>query len=466
MANSTQEFESNTTKPMKKTGISHLIVPIITISHIIVINSILYILSPSTFSNFFAILYYNGMWLFITNGLDYYNTTRKEHFFTHINKMFKLYFVFGLAYFSLFAFQRNLQFDFEHQTFVYAVICLAIALHRWLFYWLRRKYRFKGGNYVKVVAIGRDRNLKKIRRVFDNPYLGYRYQGFFDDSPSVSPTYLGKIENCFGYILDNQIDEVYCLASKLSKNELQNLIEFVDNNLIKLKIIPDNKEIFTRAMSIQMYQTIPVLNLRTVPLDREYLQKVKRVFDIVFSSLVIIFVMSWLNPLIFILVKLDSPGPALFKQKRHGLKRQPFWCYKFRTMTVNSDSNTKMAKKNDARVTRLGKFLRKTSLDELPQFYNVFIGNMSVVGPRPHMEFHTIGYETAVDKYLVRHFVKPGITGLAQVMGYRGEIIKPSDIFNRTRLDIFYVEKWSIWLDLEIIFKTVYHVFKGEEKAY
>ena len=451
---------------MRKSGIANLIVPITTISHVMVINAILYILTPDTYTNSFAILYYNCTWLFITYGLDYYSTTRKGHFFTQINKMFQLYFVFGLAYFSLFAFRKNLDFDLDYQFFVYAIICLAIALHRWFFYWARRKYRFKGGNYVKVVAIGRDSNLKKIRRVFDDPYLGYRYQGFFDDSPSVSPTYLGKIENCFGYILNHQIDEVYCLASKLSKYELQNLIEFVDNNLIKLKIIPDNKEIFTRAMSIQMYETIPVLNLRTVPLDKEYSQKVKRIFDIVFSSLAIIFILSWLNPLLYILVKLDSPGPALFKQKRHGLKRRPFWCYKFRTMAVNSGSDTKMAKKNDLRVTRLGKFLRKTSLDELPQFYNVFIGNMSVVGPRPHMEFHTIGYETSVDKYLVRHFVKPGITGLAQVMGYRGEVIRPSDIFNRTRLDIFYVEKWSIWLDLKIIFQTVYHVFKGEEKAY
>ena len=451
---------------MKKSGVANLIVPIITISHIIVINTILYALTPDTYTNYFAILYYNCIWLVITYGLDYYSTTRKAHFFTHINKMFQLYFVFGLAFFSLFAFRGNLKYNLEHQFFVFGVICLAIAVHRWFFYWARRKYRFKGGNSVKVVAIGRDRNLKKIRRVFDNPYLGYRYQGFFDDSPSVSPTYLGKIENCFGYILNNQIDEVYCLASKLSQKELQNLIEFVDNNLIKLKIIPDNKEIFTRAMSIQMYETIPVLNLRTVPLDSKYSQKVKRVFDLCFSTFVIVFILSWLNPLIYILVKLDSPGPALFKQKRHGLKRESFWCYKFRTMTVNKTSDTEMAKKNDLRVTRLGKFLRRTSLDELPQFYNVFIGNMSVVGPRPHMEFHTIGYETSVDKYLVRHFVKPGITGLAQVKGYRGQIEKPSDIFNRTRLDIFYVEKWSIWLDMEIVFKTVYHVFKGEEKAY
>ncbi len=135
-------------------------------------------------------------------------------------------------------------------------------------------------------------------------------------------------------------------------------------------------------------------------------------------------------------------------------------------MTIDAYANTKMATKNDRRVTRVGKFIRKTSIDELPQFFNVFWGNMSVVGPRPHMEYHTIGYEDSVDKYLVRHFVKPGITGLAQIKGYRGEITKSSDIINRIRLDIFYVEKWSIWFDVKIIFLTVFNAFKGEEKAY
>lgn len=451
---------------MRTTGMANLIIPISILSHLVVINAILYVLTPLTYLDPVNVLYYNIVWILITSALSYYQTTRKERFTTNINKMFQLYVIFGLAYFSLFTFRGTLDISIEYQALVFGTICLASTCHRWFFYWSRRKYRFKGGNYVNVVAIGRDPNLKKIRSVLDDPYLGYRYQGFFDDNPSVSPSYLGKVENCFGYILNNRIDEVYCLASKLSKLELQNLIEFVDNNLIKLKIIPDNKEIFTRAMSIQMYETVPVLNLRTVPLDTEYSKKVKRIFDIIFSSMAIICILSWLNPLLYIVIKIDSPGPVLFKQKRHGLKRKPFWCYKFRTMTVNKESDTAMAKKNDMRVTRLGKFMRKTSLDELPQFYNVFLGNMSVVGPRPHMEFHAIGYETAVDKYLVRHFVKPGITGLAQIMGYRGEITRPSDILNRIRLDIFYVEKWSIGLDLKIIMQTMALVLKGEENAY
>ena len=266
--------------------------------------------------------------------------------------------------------------------------------------------------------------------------------------------------------MHNEVDEVYCLASKFSQYELRKLIDFADNNLIRLKIIPDNKEVFTRSMSLEMYDDIPVLNIRKVPLDRDYSRWGKRIFDIIFSSLVMIFVLSWLVPLMYILIKAESPGPLYFKQKRHGFKKRVFWCYKFRSMAPNSESDKTMATKNDMRITKMGKFIRKTSIDELPQFINVFLGDMSVVGPRPHMELHTEGYEGSVDKYLVRHFVKPGITGLAQIRGYRGEIVKHEDILNRIKLDVFYVEKWSFALDLNIIYRTVYNVFAGEEKAY
>ena len=323
-----------------------------------------------------------------------------------------------------------------------------------------------GGNSLNVVVLGRDPNLKKIRRIFDDPYLGYRYKGYFDNETSKSPTYLGNMLDSFGYILDNDIDEIYCVASNFNTKELKNLVDFADNNLIKFKIILDNKEVFSKAMSIEAYQNIPVLNLRKVPLDTEYARIAKRTFDIIFSLLVIVGVLSWLTPILYIFIKWESKGPIYFKQKRHGFKRRVFWCYKYRSMAVNSDSDSKMAAKNDLRVTKMGRFMRKTSIDELPQFINVLKGEMSVVGPRPHMEVHTVDYQSSVDKYLVRHFVKPGITGLAQIKGYRGEINKKSDILNRTKLDIFYVEKWSLTLDLSIIYFTVANIFMGEENAY
>lgn len=189
-------------------------------------------------------------------------------------------------------------------------------------------------------------------------------------------------------------------------------------------------------------------------------------FDILFSGIVILFVLSWLTPLLYILIKFESRGPLFFKQSRHGFNKEPFYCYKFRSMAVNLDADLLMNTKNDVRVTRIGKFLRKTSLDELPQFFNVFMGDMSVVGPRPHMEVHTTEYGASVDKYFVRHFAKPGVTGLAQIKGYRGEIVQRSDIVNRVRMDIFYLEKWSPLLDLKIIYATVANAMVGEEKAY
>ncbi|MFS4491328.1 exopolysaccharide biosynthesis polyprenyl glycosylphosphotransferase [Maribacter sp. 2308TA10-17] len=451
---------------MKKYKKSDLIIPISILIHLCIINGILWILTPETYFNGINYIYYNFSWLLITYSLNYYPTKRNDRFLTKIHKTFQLYLVYGLAYFALFGFGKQSYDSLEYQMLIIALIFLCITWYRVIFFWVRGKYRKIGGNSVNVVVIGRDTVLQKIRNVFDDPFLGYRYLGYFDDSDTEGPTYLGKVLDSFLFILENDVDEIYCVASNFNSKELQNLINFADNNLIKIKIIPDNKQIFSRAMSIESYDNVPVLNLRKVPLDTEYARIIKRSFDIVFSAAVIIGILSWLSPLLYVLVKLESPGTLYFKQKRHGLKRKPFWCYKFRSMTTTADADIKMASKNDMRLTRLGKFMRKTSIDELPQFFNVFMGDMSVVGPRPHMELHTLDYEVSVDKYLVRHFVKPGITGLAQIKGYRGEIVKKADILNRTRLDIFYVEKWNLWLDFDIIFKTVFNVFKGEERAY
>jgi len=167
-----------------------------------------------------------------------------------------------------------------------------------------------------------------------------------------------------------------------------------------------------------------------------------------------------------IIIRLESKGPVFFKQSRNGFNYKEFDCYKFRSMTPNDNANLHQATKGDLRITKVGQFIRKTSIDELPQFYNVLFGNMSVVGPRPHMVSHTNMYAQKVDKFMVRHFVKPGITGLAQISGFRGEIETDKDIINRVKFDIFYIENWSLLLDLKIIFKTFFNAVKGEDKAY
>lgn len=445
---------------------SYFFLPISFFVHLVALNVGLYIFSNPFYMDRFNFIYYNITWLICTYSFNFYKTNKLEIFKPGFPRIIKLISVFGLFYFFLFTIRKITNYSIYYHLILLGSFAIIILLLKYLFTLARTKYRSKGGKFTRVIVIGRDLNLKKLRAVFDQKSLGFKYVGYFDDIPSESPTYLGEIKKALKYAVDEKIDEIYCTASKFSKNDFMALMTFADNHLIKVKLIPDNKEIWTRSMSLQLYGSVPVLNMRESPLDLEYANIIKRLFDLIFSSLVIVCVLSWLIPVIYVLMKLDSKGPLFFIQERHGANKKTFMCFKFRSMTPNKNADTTMAKKNDMRITRLGKFMRKTNIDELPQFINVFIGNMSVVGPRPHMVLHTKEFETLINKYLVRHFVKPGITGLAQVRGYRGEIENKSDLINRVRLDIFYLEKWSPRLDVLIIYYTIINVIRGEKKAY
>ena len=214
------------------------------------------------------------------------------------------------------------------------------------------------------------------------------------------------------------------------------------------------------------YGLVPVLEFRTIPLDDSINLVIKRIFDILFSIMVILFVMSWLTPILTLLIKIESKGPTFFMQLRNGYNYKSFSCIKFRSMIINDKADLIQVSKEDERITRIGRFMRKTSIDELPQFLNVLVGDMSVVGPRPHMLSHTDLYANKVDKFMVRHFVKPGITGLAQISGFRGEVESDKDIIGRVKFDIFYIENWSLFLDIKIIIKTIIRAIQGDEKAY
>jgi putative colanic acid biosynthesis UDP-glucose lipid carrier transferase len=217
---------------------------------------------------------------------------------------------------------------------------------------------------------------------------------------------------------------------------------------------------------IDYLHDLPILTVRKEPLEEVVNRVIKRVFDIVVSTAVAVFILSWLVPLLGLLIKLETPGPIFFVQIRSGKNNKPFRCYKFRSMGVNREANTTQATKNDKRVTRIGRILRKTSVDELPQFLNVLKGEMSVVGPRPHMLKHNRSFSQLAEDYMIRQFLKPGITGWAQVNGYRGEITELLHIKKRVEYDLWYLENWSLQLDLRIMFMTVYNVFHGEKNAY
>ena len=445
---------------------SYFIIPLSVVIHLMIINLSLYILTPETYVTTVAISL-NLSWLIIGIGLNFYNIDRKEKFINKFHKFLRHFFVFVLSYFSVLAFVK-IDFNPQKQILVLLALFVFLLSYRWLFFEFRKLYRKEGGNFLNVVVLGKDKNLPRLEHIFNNPEYGYKYLGYFHskDVNKMGKSHLGSSEDSFQYIIDMKVDEIYCAISQFNVQELIKIRTFADNNLKKLKLIPDNKGFYNSSMEFELFQSVPVLNLRKCPLDKNYAKYGKRIFDILVSSFIIVFLLSWLIPLLFILNRFESKGPVLFKQLRHGYHKTSFYCYKFRSMAVNKDANIQMCTRNDLRVTKIGKFIRKTSIDEFPQFINVFLGEMSIVGPRPHMQLHTEDFQQNVDKYLVRHFTKPGITGLAQVRGYRGEIVKKSDIINRTRMDIFYLEKWTPWLDLRIIYETVINSVKGDEKAY
>ena len=243
-------------------------------------------------------------------------------------------------------------------------------------------------------------------------------------------------------------------------------MNIAEKECIRFRIVPDLSLFIDRPVHIDYIRDMPVISLRSEPLDDVGNRIKKRVIDIAISFFVVVFILSWLVPLLGLLIFLESRGPIIFSQLRSGKNNKGFNCYKFRSMRVNIESDERQATKNDSRITKIGRFIRKTSLDEFPQFLNVLKGEMSLVGPRPHMLKHTTDYSKLVDQFMIRQFLKPGITGWAQVNGFRGEITDQEQIKMRVNNDLWYLENWTIWLDLRIIFLTVYKVFTGDEKAF
>jgi Undecaprenyl-phosphate glucose phosphotransferase len=264
------------------------------------------------------------------------------------------------------------------------------------------------------------------------------------------------------YVQQEKIDEIYCSLSGLEAEQVSDLMNFADNNLVRFKVVPDFRGFLSRKVKIDFYDLVPVLSMRREPLQNGFNRLLKRVFDILFSTLVILIVFPVALLVFAPLIKLSSRGPVFFRQLRSGENNEEFYCFKFRTMQVNREADTLQATKGDARITKIGAFLRKTSLDELPQFYNVLIGNMSVVGPRPHMLKHTEEYGKLIDKFMVRHLVKPGVTGWAQVNGYRGDTRNSALMEKRVEYDVWYLENWSILIDVKIVIITAWQVVAGK----
>ena len=402
-------------------------------------------------------------WVILSISSNFYEVYRYTRETTILSLVFKQMVLFGLIVFA-FSGYNHLLHIYPNTIFKYIfMVFIGITAFKFALYYLLQKYRVSfGGNYRTTVILGVNKKTLALETFFNkNPEYGYIHKKTFN----FRERDLNLLE-CFDFIRNEAVDEIYCSISELSNSQLREIIDFADNNLKILKFLPDNKEIYSKKLKYEYYDYIPIISLRDIPLEDSVNLIVKRSFDVLFSSLVIVFILSWLTPIIAILIKLESKGPVFFKQSRNGFNYKEFDCYKFRSMTPNKDAHLHQATRGDQRVTKIGKFIRKTSIDELPQFFNVLFGDMSVVGPRPHMVSHTNMYAKRIDKFMVRHFVKPGITGLAQISGFRGEVETDKDIIGRVRYDIFYIENWSLLLDLKIIYKTFLNAVKGEEKAY
>ena len=417
--------------------------------------------------NIFFLSYISFFWLVTSYFFAFYEVHRHTAVLSLLRLLVKQFLFFILGYFAYFGiFKEGVIVNNQFLILILTIISISFVKLSWLF--LLKKYRSFGNNFRTTIVIGFDDSSKNIIKLFKSKSnLGYKYLGFFSDKIYKDKEYLGNLDAIFEYAKKQVVDEIYCSLSTLNQKQIKKINKFALNKDIILKLIPDGNELYSKNQSIEYYDdSLMVLNVNKLPFDFTENFYLKRFFDIFFSIFVCLFILSWLIPILWIIVKLESEGPLVFKQGREGLNGKEFTCYKFRSMRMNKQSNKIHAIKNDARVTKVGAFLRKTSMDELPQFLNVLLGDMSVVGPRPHLETLSLEYQKDVDNYLKRHIVKPGVTGLAQVGGYRGEIKKRSDIKNRVRLDIFYIENWSFFLDIKIIMQTVLNVFKGEEKAY
>ncbi|MDR1980163.1 MAG: undecaprenyl-phosphate glucose phosphotransferase [Tannerellaceae bacterium] len=352
----------------------------------------------------------------------------------------------------------------------YLVSIVLFSLWRVFVRVMLKMYRRKGYNFKRIIIVGAGKNGMELYRVMkDDLAYGFIIMGFFDDNVALKdliPNYLGNTDEIKEYVLENNIDEIYCTLPGTQDEKILKLLNFAEKSMVRFYIVPEFFRNVKKSLVIEMMESIPLLSIRREPLQAAYNRALKRAFDIVFSFFVLVTVYPVLYLVLSILIKITSPGPIFFRQRRTGIYGQEFECLKFRTMKVNQDADTLQAVKDDPRKTRLGEFLRKTNLDEFPQFINVLLGDMSVVGPRPHMLKHTEQYSALIDKYMVRHLVKPGVTGWAQVTGYRGETKTLEQMEGRVKRDVWYIENWSFFLDLKIIIVTLLNMFQGEKNAY
>jgi len=408
----------------------------------------------------YLLIFSNLAWFFLVLVSNPYNIHKSWSVSKIVRSQFVFIFIHLLVIASL-VFFFNKVYSLFQISLIYLLFIPLFFSWKILSYYLRKVFTpevpFK--NYI---IIGRNETSAELRKYYMlNSELGYRFLTYFENDLEGLP-----IDRIRQYCANEEVHEVICVASNPNDPIFKQLVDFGLDSLIKVRLVVNPDKSSQQFLRLDQTEDREILDIVPISLDKSQSQFAKRVFDVLFSSAFLILIMSWFLPIIAILIKLDSKGPVFFLQVRNGLNNMPFLCFKFRTMKVNDESDKIQTTKDDPRITKLGAFLRKTSIDELPQFINVFIGNMSLIGPRPHPIELNEKFAPLINTLMSRHYVKPGITGLAQCMGYRGETQTLADMENRVRLDRYYIENWTFGLDIKIIFLTVVSLIRGSDKAY
>ncbi len=411
--------------------------------------------------------YLNLVWLvlvfvFGANKINR-NTQKKSILFTYI-RVIVFYFFLFLMFFQI------TPLEYYSRAFIrylFPSFFLTLMVFKFGLYYLFFLYRRLGFNFRNVVILGNTRGTEQLAEYFNtNKWHGYQFLGFFDDTTKRGKDIIGDYSAIKGFLENNQVHEVYIAADKIPDAQMPGLIETIAEFPVQIRIVPELGNFSYKSTELIHYGSIPVIMVHPGPLSYWYNQFLKRLFDFSLSLLVIVAILSWMTPLLYLISLTGSGGGVFFKQRRTAMDGREFTCYKFRSMRLNAEADRVQAVQQDQRVTPVGRLLRKYSLDELPQFINVLLGQMSVVGPRPHMLKHTADYRKLVKRFMLRHTVKPGITGLAQVNGFRGEINCPEDIRNRFKYDVNYIENWSFNMDIKIIIITIWLIIRGKLWAY
>jgi putative colanic acid biosynthesis UDP-glucose lipid carrier transferase len=418
---------------------------------------------------FLHFLLVNFVWFNVTQITGLYRNLFAKDAIPTIKQALSSLLLFGFISAVLMVTVTDFKWYEQAVMFPFLLFSALFLLGKICFLLWRRSSRAQLIDYKPVVILGAGPLGTELKNHLDSHIiLGYKVIGFFDDKLTASddPLILGRLEDSIAYARDHKIREVFCALPDKAMNKIQLLMRQADREMIRFKMVPDVKDYFRKNVKVQWLGHIPVLSARTEPLEIKMNQVLKRSFDIVVSLFVIIFLLTWMVPLMAVLIRLGSKGPVFFKQLRSGKDNEPFYCLKFRSMVMNNESDSKQASRTDERITGIGGFMRRNSIDELPQFFNVLLGDMSVVGPRPHMLQHTAAYGALIDQFMVRHLVLPGITGWAQIKGFRGETTDHKAMQERVMADIWYMENWSLLLDLKITFLTAWHMITGSENAH